>query len=262
MAEGRKSEGATAAEQANKFQPTLKDILYFFIPLIASGLAVTSEVGFFQKIGGAAFTFFSLTEHIAFAVQALPQALVLAGMLLAGAFQWDLMNKYVGPVMSAQSTSRRRRIVQTSNQLGLITFRALTVYEFDHPSTALLFAITFIAAATLAGFFISRTVMVRAVVVGSIGILSGFFIAFSLGFDSAQHEIKSNRPLSSISTGEKAKSAETQIKVRVLRSGERGVLYFDTTTRAFGFLPWENIKQIDWQISCAPVIRKSTQLFV
>src|SRR6266478_1290226 len=47
-------------------------------PLVASSLAIFYDVGFFFGIGTGYFSFFSLAEHLVFALQALPIALLLA----------------------------------------------------------------------------------------------------------------------------------------------------------------------------------------
>src|SRR4051794_17340419 len=72
----------------------LKDALVV-IPLLASSLAITWEVGYFSRLGGGSFALFSLTEHIAFAVQALPLAIAVAlmgalGMTAVGVGKFDI----------------------------------------------------------------------------------------------------------------------------------------------------------------------------
>lgn len=71
------------------------------IPLGGSALALCWEVGSFLPIGGAAFSFFSITEHIAFAVPALPLALLMAG----GTFGAVLLGT-LGDPRSEKLTSR------------------------------------------------------------------------------------------------------------------------------------------------------------
>ena len=54
--------------------------LLVLTPLLGSALAITYNVGYFFGIGGRLqfFTFFSLSEHIVFALAVFPQCLVLA----------------------------------------------------------------------------------------------------------------------------------------------------------------------------------------
>ena len=46
------------------------------VPLLGSGLAVTYDAGYFAGIGLHFFTFFSLSEHIVFALGILPLAII------------------------------------------------------------------------------------------------------------------------------------------------------------------------------------------
>ena len=52
------------------------------VPLAASAIAITYDAGYFAGIGGFYFTFFSINEHIAFALQVLPFAVVGAALLV------------------------------------------------------------------------------------------------------------------------------------------------------------------------------------
>jgi hypothetical protein len=51
-------------------------------PLLASSLAITHDVGFFVGTGIGFFSFFSLSEHLVFALQSLPFAILPAAVLL------------------------------------------------------------------------------------------------------------------------------------------------------------------------------------
>jgi hypothetical protein len=62
---------------------SLKDAL-IAIPFLASALALTSEVGYFIPIKGGAFGLFSIAEHLTFALQALPIALLVTSAGLLG----------------------------------------------------------------------------------------------------------------------------------------------------------------------------------
>jgi hypothetical protein len=76
---GNKSAIMPSAEARGSF--LVKDLLVL-IPLFGSVLAMTWEVGSFIPTGG--FTYFSLSEHLLAAVNALPYALATAVVLLVG----------------------------------------------------------------------------------------------------------------------------------------------------------------------------------
>jgi hypothetical protein len=83
-------------------------------------------------------------------------------------------------------------------------------------------------------------------VVGISALSLGFGVAFAIGIDFARKELTSELPLNKISIGEKGKAVET-VAARVLRTGERGVLYFDPKSAQFSLVPWEDIKRVDGQ---------------
>jgi len=56
--------------------------LLVFVPLLGSALAVAFDVGYSTGLDLRFFTFFSLTEHITFALEALPFAFLWAAVLV------------------------------------------------------------------------------------------------------------------------------------------------------------------------------------
>jgi hypothetical protein len=62
---------------------------------------------------------------------------------------------------------------------------------------------------------------------------------FTLGYDRSMAIISGVEPTERISIEEK------QIDVRIIRGGERGLLFKSFETGKLGFLRWEKIKQID-----------------
>jgi hypothetical protein len=111
--------------------------------------------------------------------------------------------------------------------------------------------ITLIAVGLVPYWFVTvapRRLLMNPVIL-YIGVLGGFFVALGMGTVSARQQILSSLPLNSIKIGERGKDTETEMKVRMLRTGERGVLYFDPVAQTFGLLPWDNVKRVDWAIS-------------
>ncbi len=104
-------------------------------------------------------------------------------------------------------------------------------------------------AITLALVVFWLVTMSRSWIMICVGILVAFALAYGIGVDSAQNEIESSRPLNVIRIGDKGATQFTEMRVRVLRTGERGVLYFDPADRSFGLLPWEFVRGMDWSIS-------------
>ena len=70
-------------------QVTIKDWIVM-LPLAGSILALTYDVGFFYGIGLPYFTLFSLSEHILFALQVLPQAITAFLIVPIGVMSYRL----------------------------------------------------------------------------------------------------------------------------------------------------------------------------
>jgi hypothetical protein len=219
------------------------------VPLLASALALTWEVGFFLRIKGSAFGFFNVSEHITFALQALPIALVVSIMIVGQAFQFALIDRYVFPKIRS---SRTFQAIKKWNVLAVAYF-AIAVgvgVELLYPPPSIT---VLVLAAIVTAIFTATAVLPRIfkerIVVATVGLLSSFLITFALGIDTARNEIKSERPLNKIEIGEKGKPSEGVLNVRVIRSGDRGILYFDPRKQEFALIPWEAVKRIDWGIS-------------
>ena len=216
----------------------LKDALVV-IPLLASSLAITWEVGYFSRLGGGSFALFSLTEHIAFAVQVLPLAIAVAMMGALG--------------VSAGNFKITGHALRVLNQRGLrVSLFLLTtiigfaagafVMDRDAPSTAIssLALVPFAYAILVPHQYISRsTNAIGAALCVSI-------VAYGLGYLQANAAIKSKSGLSRLTVGEKSKEAKSNIEVRLLRTGERGILFFDPQGGKLGFLSWDQVRRLDW----------------
>jgi hypothetical protein len=222
-------------------QWSLKDGLVA-IPFIASALALTWEVGYFLKIGGGSFGLFSLAEHITFAIQALPAAIAVTIFAALGVFA-----KFVDSSLVKKPRSVLIRI------LGYVAtvIVALGIFFWFSPGDLDLglVILSFLVAGPLFFFVEAPPQILKKWIVNYVGILCLFVLAFGFGFESARTQMQSHRPLSAIRVGEKGKETETEIKVRILRTGERGVLYFDPVAQGFGFLLWDSVKRIDWATS-------------
>jgi hypothetical protein len=150
------------------------------LPLLLTTLAVTYDVAFFSGINIELFSFFSLSEHIVFALQATPLALFFA--FLGG----------------------------------------LTVYiEWFYRTTS-----------TIWGrfFFLLGGLLMMAFVWGY---LNGLAVLYPNFF----------RIMQVATTIETKRNGS--IEARLIRSGDRGVLFVDMRNNQVTLLPWEEIRQIN-----------------
>lgn len=65
-------------------EPKSTDRMFALIPLLGGLFAITYDVGYFWGVDPAFFSFFSLSEHIVFAAQAIPFAASLAVVMFLG----------------------------------------------------------------------------------------------------------------------------------------------------------------------------------
>jgi hypothetical protein len=122
---------------------------------------------------------------------------------------------------------------------------SLYIWEFD-VAVIVLMAVSIVPYLALT--YMPRELLTNPLVMYGIGVFV-FLVTLFIGFDSARNQIRNTSALTTISMGEKGKDTDKEIKVRVLRTGERGVLYYDPGKQAFGMLPWDTIKRLDWAIT-------------
>ena len=83
-------------EEANKTEGGLRGILslkeyLIFAPAIGVALAMVFDVGYFYGLNSGFFSAFSLSEHILFAVYALP---IAAFFLVGAAIEWAVLVRF------------------------------------------------------------------------------------------------------------------------------------------------------------------------
>jgi hypothetical protein len=242
-------------EEEKETSWSLKDGL-IIIPFFASGLALTWEVGFFLRIKGGAFGLFSIAEHVTFSLQALPAALSLATLIIMASYYKNILDVY-GAATGVSSShgfifEKFKRFFWVICLLVVLIILLLAKLELFHLRIAdvnvghVLVRIIGLVIAIAMFWLINVS---RSGVMICLGILFAFTLAYGVGVDTAQNEVQSNRPLNVVRITGKGTNESSEIRVRVLRTGERGVLFFDPADRSFGLLPWDAIRRMDWSIS-------------
>jgi hypothetical protein len=218
------------------------------IPITASVLALCWEVGSFVPIRGAAFSYFSIPEHLAFAVPALPVALMFATALFFSEIAArQIFDRLVygrwspGPSeITKIDNSVRQNLSRLSIWIMVICFATFVgVLE-----VAKLFKSATIGAMALSSLLAGSTQIARArtsrfplILLGA-GI-SVLFLAFALGVDSTR-ALLNNADIETIDT------VDGQMTAVVVKSGERGVLLYDRSRGSFAFRKWDSIKRTEW----------------
>jgi hypothetical protein len=202
------------------------------LPFVGSAVAMSWEVGSFFPIGGfggGTFGLFSLSEHLLFAMEALPFGLVIAAMLpiiFAGASRPSRRPRRPS---RADSRSIRIGIVVGITILALIgiCIAALGIYGRSSPLLVLSFAV-FALAATFALYPPAMFLWPRQLFVAAAAFAMA--IAMALGIDHTREIL--NFPASHTV---RADINDTSKEIVVLRTGERGLLIYEPDSRRLVF---------------------------
>jgi hypothetical protein len=228
------------------------------IPVTASVLALCWEVGSFLPIGGASFSYFSISEHLAFAAPALPFALGLAVLtFFNGLGAGSLIHRMMygrwrhDPGNIVKLDSSARRILSRLRAGSVVT---CFVLFFGSAAAAYLSKSATLGAAALSVLLIGsisisplRPYWVPRFLAIGIGI-SLLLLAFTLGVDSTRVTLNETDAETTI-----IDTVDGQLTAIVIRSGERGVLLYDRSRQRFAFRKWDSIKRAEW--SRQPLLR-------
>jgi hypothetical protein len=208
------------AEQLEWNVSTKEIILY--VPIVGGTIAAVYDVGYFSALGISFFSLFSLSEHLVFAIQASPFALLatlVVGLILT-ARHLDIFQKYVG--------------------------RSLHIFGFGFVVLAMiLFTINFqISSSILMGvgyilFFLSPVIGRAPRAIYFIALIGGGFTAvLFIGTSLAERKLQSS------ATEIIQIKGEGRIEGTLIRSGDRGILFFDYSMKSIRFRQWNDVIQI------------------
>jgi hypothetical protein len=219
-------------------------------PIFASAIALTFDVGYFSGIDINYFTLFSLSEHLVFALEALPLAfpVVAVFLLYMFAFKWGELRST--PKRDAKITKATLRDhlhkfwVFEAFILLLLTFSI-----FRHNAVGIVVGFGILIAGIvmrLAPWFFLTTAVLFTY--GAIFLLTLTFVA---GYEAARTYLAYDFAPQVLSMNDR------ELHGKLIRSGERGILFHDISTREILFLKWDNIKSIRNQ---APRVDSSPNL--
>jgi hypothetical protein len=205
------------------------------------------EVGF--------FTFFSLTEHVVFALQAIPIALPTAASILGilvGYF-WGYQDSkrqtedLLGKLPSMSLGEKHSLIADLEKRAA--RYKALDPYiRFGTALTVLIllaahaFTSAYVLAAILIALLCSpEQLQLRYVQYAVIAFLiaSGWMLAALIGLERAETVLSGKTPSERITVD------GTESPTKLIRAGERGVLFVAMDKNKVTFVRWEQIKRIE-----------------
>jgi hypothetical protein len=202
------------------------------IPLIGTAIAISYDVGYFYGIDINFFTLFSVAEHVVFALQAAPAALGTAILQIYVGSGFDIK---VGKAIAAVGR-RSNSFVHALAIVAIFVAVGTTIY-FQKWGMAAGLAAGVVAALSRMIPFAKRTVYSVAGVLVVVA-------AFAIGHDSARSYLSSDEVNHSIQIDKNF----DLLKVHIIRTGDRGVLYYDPKVKQLSFVRWEAVKKLtsDW----------------
>ena len=217
-----------------------KDILAV-APALATAIAISFDVGYFTGIDINYFNMFSLSEHLIFALQPAPFIFGITAMAALAIALWDAMAIRAFIKQLEEDAAGRRS--QTKRKSWLDEWIPLMVLALSLAVQLYFrtFSLAFITAGAIIFVFFGnffpevvlsrRAILAYAAVVCSIGI---FIYAYQLAL----------RDLASKSEPHIVTLTEGEIRGQIIRSGERGVLFYVPASSQITLLKWDMAKSI------------------
>jgi hypothetical protein len=226
------------------------------VPLIGTTIAVAFDVGYFYGVGINYFTIFSLTEHIGFSLEAIPFALaILVALLLLEALSDLLIDRSLRRAASKLdelSSNDQKKAYLSKRRIGR---RLLTLTFFAAGLSYLWFDTSYRAFVLLSTMFVTILVLWTApnrwyssqpTFLFLVGTCAAVLLGDWIG--SGYISRASNSDTITLKSGE-------VVAVKLIRAGERGVLFAKPELRSVEFYQWESIKAISHQTNATLLSR-------
>jgi len=218
-------------------------------------LAITYDVGFFVGIGIGFFSFFSLSEHLVFALQSLPFAIPPVAVLLL----WSTTGWYGYQLRNRDGAVSREGTEPKLSKLGSVVISCIEFARqrlwFQRLWIAMVvlsvlinawrgqYALAFLLACLL--IYLAKTPDLHAAWKGRSPVLmtTGAFAALALSFLIGLQ--RADAILNSQSASETIGVEEKLLPARLIRGGDKGILFWSLDSKKVRFLRWDSIKQIE-----------------
>lgn len=213
------------------------------IPLMTLGLAITFDTGYFWGLDINFFTLFSLSEHLVFAMQAVP--FVLAIILISFLTLPLFVRLLLLPAESEETIKQSKKRFWLT--VGFYAFLILQiVFLYLTGESAFLVAAIFFLALTVAIEFVPRVAWqqfgnYRNYVLAVYMLTSTLLFSFAFGYTEGNGYLneKGYHP-HSVSL----KGSGLPISGRIVRSGERGILFIEYKSNVLRFFRLDEVLYI------------------
>lgn len=224
-----------STENAHSKIFSLKELI-IFIPVLGSAFAISYEAGSFLATSDTAFGLFSVTEHIGFALSVFP----IAVFVLLLCFPYAMMIRIV--VRRLQSSklhaSMELRTAGVGFLLAAVLMGAVGINMRLPPLLALAFGLACAASVLL----IEPLLILRSpIIIAFWSVGFALLTTFSIGLESTRMLLIDSHSSDEITVEEGPK------KVTVLRAGEKGILFYDSSSGNFEYRRWESVKKVTWR---------------
>jgi hypothetical protein len=221
--------------------------LFVLVPLLASVTGVTFDVGYFYGININYFTLFSLSEHLVFAMEALPIALLWSLIAVVGIMYWDgqSIRRWIadleakaagGPVVKERPPGALERALMKKWTFSVLAGGMAILWLYLRQwATGALFVLLFIG--DIISIFWIEVLLSRRVLLayGSLAVLT---VSFAMGYQ------KASEFLAVKTANDTLQVADSALQGNIIRTGDRGVLLYVPSSNQIMLLKWDQIKQI------------------
>lgn len=223
--------------------------LAVLVPLLGTAIAITYDVGFFWGLEINYFSFFSLTEHIVFAIEALPLALavsfaVTVQFVLASVFgqrHKETAERATSALdLPKQLEWYNKSIARTKRAMlvgGVFSLASLVVGWFVGVPLSVL-ALNFCLVLYALGFYFYSNILSSPFFIANYVGIGSLLVTFAAGVDVQEWFVRRGKIVHAISL------ENSELTGRVVRAGERGVLFFNPGSREISFVRWDAVKRV------------------
>ena len=215
-----------------------KDYL-LLVPTLATGLAIIYELGSFYPLGTVAFSLFSITDHLLWALQMLPYSLIVVGGSIIAIVVYEAIHSTakgssLEKTSSPETKSRARRYL--SKLLNFCIGVAFLAYGVHDRSGTLIV----IGIFGLAIFCTPKSPKLKPAVMMAAALFV-VCVVFALGFDGTRRALNGTTPARFEFSGGDVRN------LVLVRSGDHALLLFDRDLQQFMFVKLDELKRIVWQ---------------
>jgi hypothetical protein len=213
------------------------DKILALVPILAVALAVTFDAGYFWGVDINFFTLFSLSEHLVFAIEAIPYVfgIMFICSLFLPLFVWIMRDT---EPKTDKLPRRQKWALIVILALHALIF-AFVVWQRDY----VLIAIDLGLSAVILAVFLARHLLLptyrRELFLGY-WVASSFIISFVIGYnigDEYLHETEFHPHSIHLKDS-------TTIVGRIVRSGDRGILFVESKRNSLQFIRLEQMISI------------------